>query len=239
MVRNREEAARIAEQTTHNTVGMCQFVTRGYFDAPSAGDRNGDGFYDAHDGWLSEPISARVLGDRNPPRGVPVTFSNSRRWHRAISVGNGIRSTDMSSDGRYSAGVVSTVTIADIERVMNCDYVGWSKTITGILIPTPPASLVAQFLEGGPRYDLSLLDRAINHGRNGVVKDVRDHIVHQVGRLPQHEQGTRVAKFLAAFHDKRQLRLGLLNAAIKDGRTGIIKDVRARIMRQIYKLPPS
>lgn len=147
MVRNREEAARAAEQDQTNTPGMCQWQTRTWHDAPSAGDRDRDGDADAVDGWLSEPVSAKHYGDRNPPRGTPVAFKGGSRGfgHRAESLGGGkIRSTDMSDDGlRYQPGNVGTTTIANIERAMGVKYLGWSSTITGLEIPVPRAAAPA------------------------------------------------------------------------------------------------
>lgn len=138
MVRNREEAAKSAELQRTNKPGTCQLWTRTRFDAPSAGDRDGDRDADAVDGWKSEPLSKKHY-DRNPPRGVPVAFSGGSRGfgHRAVSLGGGrIRSTDMYNN-RYKAGVVGTTTILDIERSMGVHYLGWSETITGTLIPLP------------------------------------------------------------------------------------------------------
>ena len=136
MVATRSEAAKRAEASTRNVPGTCQLWTRTQYDAPSAGDRNGDGDADAVDGWQSEPAAARHPGDRNPPRGVPVAFSGGSRGygHRAISLGDGkIRSTDMTAIG-YKAGTVGTTTIAQIERSMGVTYLGWSETITGLPI---------------------------------------------------------------------------------------------------------
>ena len=136
---DRETAARRAEASTSNRPGTCQLWTRTQFGAPSAGDRDGDGDADAMDGWQSEPTRARHVGDRNPPRGVPVAFSGGSKGygHRAVSLGNGkIRSTDMTATG-YKPGVVGTTSIAQIERSMGVRYLGWSETITGQPIPLP------------------------------------------------------------------------------------------------------
>jgi hypothetical protein len=142
MVRNREEAARNAEQSTSNVPGTCQLWTRNRFLAPSAGDRDGDGDADAVDGWKSEPVSARHEGDKNPPRGVPVAWSGGSRGfgHRAVSLGNGkVRSTDMSdTGGRYQKGNVGTATIDQISNAMGIQYLGWTETITGQRIPLAP-----------------------------------------------------------------------------------------------------
>lgn len=134
-MRNREEAALAAEATNHNTVGFCQAVTRGWYDAPSVGDFDGDGAADAEDGWKSEPLRARH-STRNPPRGVPVTYlgGSNDNGHRAISLGNGkIRSTDAGGDGN-----VATVDLDWPEKNFGVTYVGWSETMDGIDIPLPP-----------------------------------------------------------------------------------------------------
>lgn len=135
MVYNREEAAKRAEASTTNTYGLCQLWTRTQYGAPSVGDQDGDGDADAVDGWKSEPLSERHT-DRNPPRGVPVSWSGGSRGfgHRAISLGNGkIRSTDAGG-----AGKVATVSLDWPEKTWGMRYLGWSDTISGIVIPLPP-----------------------------------------------------------------------------------------------------
>ena len=49
-MRNREEAVKAALADKKNTPRYCQLVTRTWFDAPSAGDFDGDGAADAEDG---------------------------------------------------------------------------------------------------------------------------------------------------------------------------------------------
>ena len=135
MVYNREEAARRAEASKTNTPGTCQAWTRTQFGAPSVGDVDRDGDADAVDGWKSEPVS-KLHTDRNPPRGVPVAWSGGRNGygHRAISLGNGkIRSTDAGGLGK-----VATVDLEWVEKTWGMHYLGWSETISGILIPEAP-----------------------------------------------------------------------------------------------------
>lgn len=139
MVNSNEVALANARKQRTNKVGMCQSVTRTWFDAPSAGDQDGDGDADAKDGWLSEPVSARVPGDRNPPKGAPLYFEKNGGkgfGHRAISTGDksGTRSIDMSA-GKYAPGKTGSATIEQIEKAMGVKYVGWSRTITGHAIP--------------------------------------------------------------------------------------------------------
>lgn len=134
---NREEAAKRAEASKTNTVSYCQLWTRTQFGAPSAGDRDHDGDADAVDGWKSEPVSKRHT-NRTPPRGVPVAWSGGRNGfgHRAVSLGNGkIRSTDAGGPGK-----VATVDLGWVEKNWGFKYLGWSETMTGIVIPLPPKS---------------------------------------------------------------------------------------------------
>lgn len=138
-INDRETAARKAEASKTNVTGTCQLWTRTQFNAPSAGDVDGDGDSDALDGWKKEPLAHRHT-DRNPPRGVPVAFKNksgSGHGHRAISLGGGkIRSTDMYGN-TYKPGTVGTTTISGLESAMSLVYLGWSDTISGLAIPIP------------------------------------------------------------------------------------------------------
>lgn len=170
---NREEAAQAAERKTSNVVNTCQLVTRGYYGAPSVGDFDGDGAADAEDGWKSEPPKHRH-GDRNPPRGTPVSFVGGSKdhGHRAISLGNGvIRSTDF--DGvskRYRARSMGNGSIAQIEKAMGVTYVGWSDTIDGELIPMPPP---AGPMTRGNKIDeaIARLEKAEKRAPDGTERD--------------------------------------------------------------------
>lgn len=139
MVRSREDAAKAAEKVDHFMEGACQLFTRTVFDVPSVGDVDGDGDADAVDGWKSEPVHARHPDDRSAPRGVPLAWKGGSHGfgHRAVSLGHGrIRSTDMSVDGHYSPGTVSTVTLDQIHSAMPLlEYLGWSDTMDGVDIP--------------------------------------------------------------------------------------------------------
>lgn len=169
MVNNRAEAVEAALRTTHNVPNTCQLVTRGWFNAPSVGDFDGDGAADAEDGWKSEPLSARH-SDRNPPAGVPVSYLGGSRdnGHRAISLGNGkIRSTDAGGSGR-----TATVDLAWPERTWGLKYVGWSETIDGIPIPPiPPTGPKTR----GANIDEALkrLARAEKLAKDGTARDTR------------------------------------------------------------------
>lgn len=167
MVRNREEAAKLAESTQFNVPNTCQLVTRTWFDAPSVGDFDGDGAADAEDGWKSEPVSARHIGDRKPPRGVPLAWTggSNDNGHRAVSLGPNdrgvymIRSTDAGGRGK-----VATVPLEWVELNWGLHYEGWSETIDGIPIPLPPKKVTR-----GRRVDAAIaeLRKAKGKGTRG------------------------------------------------------------------------
>jgi len=245
-LRNREEAARAAENTHTNRVGMCQQVTRGYYMGASAGDRDHDGDADAIDGWLSEPSRLRHPGDRNPPRGVPVSFKNARsngHGHRAISLGNGvIRSTDFNgSTKRFQPGVLGNGTIAEIERAMGLEYLGWTPTITGQEIPMPPPpppTRLDNFWKGGPQWNVNILDRAA--AQRSDIRKIVERIDVAVNKLPHDRGNSLVNQFVASYKKDRRLRMGLLNQAVKNGRHGTVQHVRDELRRLLFHdLPKS
>lgn len=240
MVRNREEAAQAAENTHRNEPGMCQSVTRSWLLGSSAGDRDHDGDADAVDGWLSEPQQGRHAGDRNPPRGVPVSWSGGSHGHghRALSLGNGkIRTTDGNGEG-----VVATQDLNWPERAWGLHYLGWSETITGVAIPLPPPPLPPQptrlsnFHASRPLYDLKILDRAVANGRNDIKDELR-RINVAVRKLPNEGGSTRVGRFLRAYNSDRLLRMGLLYRAVQGGRHGTVEHVYDELRVQLSKIP--
>lgn len=254
MVYDREEAAQNALAQRTNAPGMCQQITRGWFGVPSVGDFDGDGRADAEDGWKSEPVRYRHPGDRNPPRGVPVSFLGGSRddGHRAASLGGGlIRSIDFdTTTKRYKAGTTGTGTIAEIERALGVTYAGWSETCDGVLIPLPAQpkpvpeptaqpyvgkTRVARFLEGGPQYDLRLLREAAE--RRADARQALARIEAAAARLPRGQAPwTRVARFRRAYRTG-MIRLGLLTAAVSaGGRTGVVREVRDVIRAAIEEL---
>lgn len=170
MVHSNKQALANARKQTRNVPGTCQMATRNWFGAPSAGDRDKDGDADANDGWLSEPVSARVPGDRRPPEGAPLYFKNrdgSGFGHRCISenLAGHARSTDM-LNGRFSSGNTSTCTIEQIERAMGLVYIGWSRTITGIPIPGLEKKAPAK---PKPKTSRGVrVDKALAEGKNQV-----------------------------------------------------------------------
>lgn len=192
MIVDREQGAQRAEASRTNKPGRCQEWTREIFDAPSVGDYDGDGRADAEDGWKSEPAQYRHPGDRNPPRGVPVSFLGGRNddGHRAASIGGGlIRSTDFDTiTRRYKAGTVGTGTIAEVERAMGVTYAGWSDTIDGHLIPLPPTPSPA------PAPARKRVRRPEVRAALNALRKVRDTAKNVSGRAQAQESIDQVKK---------------------------------------------
>jgi len=140
-INTREEALELARKKKTNVPNACQKVTRDYYGAPSAGDQDKDGDADANDGWKSEPEKWQHPGDRKPPAGVPLYFKNKSgrgNGHRAISLPKfRVRSTDFNgATKKHDLGKMGSGTIEEVEKAMSLVYVGWSESITGILIPS-------------------------------------------------------------------------------------------------------
>lgn len=181
-MRTPHQALAAALLTKYNVPGYCQFVTRSWLDAPSAGDFDADGASDAEDGWKKEPASARRF-DRNPPEGYPVSYlgGSNDNGHRALSAGriNGvthIRSTDAGGSGR-----VATVPLDWPEKNWGLTYAGWSTTMDGVPIPKDEKTR-------GFRIDeaLTKLIRAERHSKDGTVRDNRlDRTIRILKSLPQ------------------------------------------------------
>jgi hypothetical protein len=141
-MRTREAAARAALDQNFNTPGMCQLTTRTWLDAPSVGDVDRDGDSDAMDGYKSEPLKYRHDGDRLAPLGTPLSWSGGSdgHGHRALSLGvpKGaqeciVRSTDAGGSGR-----VATKPLSWFEDEWHLHYIGWTESMSGILIPKAP-----------------------------------------------------------------------------------------------------
>jgi hypothetical protein len=181
-----------------NTPNFCQGTVVDWYEAPHVGDVDGDGDADAIDGWDSEPKKYRHPGDRNPPPGVPLAFGK-RFGHRCITLLNPgrLRSTDMSGNA-YSPGTTGTVTgtttsdaIAVIERVMDHNYLGWTETISGQLIPgfpQKPGKPPVQQTRGS-RVDLSIrkLRRAHVVSKNPARAKLLAAAIAILRKIPTHD----------------------------------------------------
>lgn len=100
-----------------------------------------------------------------------------------------------------------------------------------------PDTRVQNFLEGGPQWDVRILDRAVQNGRRDVASIVRG-IDNAVNRLPNDRDNSLVRQFKEHYKRTRVLRMGLLNRAVSNGRRGTVKMVRDDLQNLIHKKLP-
>jgi hypothetical protein len=102
--------------------------------------------------------------------------------------------------------------------------------------PVPSdAPRVLNFKDSGPKYDVKILDRAVDNGRKDLAPYV-DRIERVVRRLPKDEGRSRINDFKETFKEKRVLDMPLLRDAIENGRVGDVKDAHERLTQIIKKI---
>lgn len=98
-------------------------------------------------------------------------------------------------------------------------------------------SLIEKFRDTRPKFDVKLLDRAVQNGRTGTVKRVRNGLVDAMNSLPRDRKETLVNQVRDQWRTDRIINLRLLNAAVTNGRTGRVEKVRDRVIYLINSLP--
>lgn len=98
---------------------------------------------------------------------------------------------------------------------------------------------VQNFRRGGPQWNVNILDRAA--AQRADVARVVHRINVAVNKLPRDKASdSLVNQFVDTYKKHRLLRMGLLTAAVRNGRTGTVKDVLDEIRHQIHtELPDS
>lgn len=97
-------------------------------------------------------------------------------------------------------------------------------------------SRLERFNNGGPVYDLNLLHKAAKAGRPKPGQ-VLLRIETAIKRLPDNPKLVRVRQFKDEWRDDRKIDLSLLDAAVREGRVGVVRQVRDEIKRLIATLP--
>src|SRR5436190_3793498 len=100
----------------------------------------------------------------------------------------------------------------------------------------PKATRLSNFWDGGPQWDVRILDRAAE--QRDDVRAVVKRIDVAVNKLPKNEGNTLVGQFVAGYKKDRHLRMGLLNTAVKNGRHGTVEHVRDEIRHQLFDALP-
>lgn len=124
MVRNAEQTATSAEQSSSNEPGYCLKWSRIRADIPAL-------YPDAATAWRY--AHHRHKGDRHPPRGAMVYWlgGSSGYGHIAVALGDDlIRSTDA---GGW--GVPATVAVGWPESHWGLPYAGWADNVNDVIIP--------------------------------------------------------------------------------------------------------
>ena len=99
-----------------------------------------------------------------------------------------------------------------------------------------PKTKIEKFNNGGPVYNLKLLADAKRNGREWAGEVLR-RIEDQIRRLPDNPNMGNIREFKDEWRETRKIDLRLLNKAIENGRTGLVKRVRDEIVRLIDTLP--
>lgn len=134
------------------------------------------------------------------------------------------------------SGKVVRVRGGYFKRYWGDDFKFATTWLNGVEFDVPgKKSKVERFNNGGPVYDLNLLAKAGKHRPKPA--QVLDRIEAQVKRLPDAPALTRVREFKEEWRDSRKIDLSLLDAAVKSGRTGLVKKCRDEIRRLIDTLP--
>jgi hypothetical protein len=97
-------------------------------------------------------------------------------------------------------------------------------------------SRLERFNNGGPVYNLNLLDKAAKNGRVKAGEILR-RIEDQVRRLPDNRSINHVRQFKDEWREDRKIDMSHLDAAVENGRVGLVKTVRDEIRRLIAALP--
>jgi len=109
--------------------------------------------------------------------------------------------------------------------------------LNGVELDVPGrTSRIERFNDGGPVYNLNILDRANKAGRPKAGEILR-RIEDQVRRLPDNRNVNNVREFKDEWRETRKIDLALLDEAVKNGRVGLVKKVRDEIRRLIAALP--
>lgn len=117
------------------------------------------------------------------------------------------------------------------------DFQFGATWLNGVELDVPgQKSKIERFNAGGPTYNLNLLDKAHKAGRPKPGEILR-RIEDQIRRLPDNQNLVNVREFKDEWRETRKIDMSLLDAAVKNGRVGLVKRVRDEIQRLINALP--
>lgn len=233
--RDKRSTARIG----FNPDNMCLKVCRTARDIPAV-------YPTAKEAQDHTPQRHRVHRVRDLRRGMVLYFDDPNDSNRAGHIVTMIGRVpgfdpDKLSDilvetNSVRSGQITTVRGDYFQRYWGDAFQFGATWLNGRELDVPGrASKVKQFHKNGEPWDVKILDEA-GKARDGVRAIVRA-IDRQVDALPNSPKLKRVQAFVREYEERRVLKMDLLDAAVEDGRTGVVKRCRDEIRRLLRALP--
>lgn len=229
-----------ASQIGFDPDGMCLKVCRTARNIPArypSAKEAQDATPKEHRIYQLEDIRRGMIGYSDDPNdsnrfGHVYTFIGRRRGFD-LDDPDGI----LTETNSVKANELVVVPLSYYQRYWNDKFQFAATWLNGVELDVPSyQSRVERFNNGGPVYDLNLLAKAHKAGRpkpGAVLVRIED----QIRRLPSNKNINHVTEFRSQWKKTRKIDLAKLDAAVDNGRTGLVKRVRDEIRRLIATLP--
>lgn len=223
--------------------GMCLKIQRTARNIPAR-------YLTARDSMLATPGEHRVHEVRDLRRGMVAYFADPRDDNPFDHITGMIgRVKGFNPDSLHDTLHVTNSVVPNelvvvrgsyFEEHWGDDFKFGATWLNGYALDVPTQGVakfdgtkVERFHHTAPEYNLRLLARADRPKAQRIL----DQIEAQVRRLPDSPKLVRVQEFKLQVKDDRILDLRILDAAVKAGRVGLVKQVRDEIRRLIGALP--
>lgn len=222
--------------------GMCLKICRTARNIPAK-------YLSAKEAQDATPEAFRVYSIRDMRRGMIAYFDDpndsNRFGHIATMIGRKRGEDPFSLDSLLFE--TNSVKADELVVVRGSYFVeNWGDSfkfgatwLNGVEFDVPgQETKLERFNNGGPVYDLNLLNKAAKAGRERPGQ-ILTRIETQIKRLPDHPDLTRVREFKEEWRDTRLIDMQLLDDAVKARPRpgGLINKVRDEIKRLINNLP--
>ncbi len=238
----------LAWYRTHNTEaqigfnpdGMCLKVCRTARNIPAK-------YLTAKEAQDATPKEHRVKKVADLRKGMVLYFDDPKDSNRSGHIGTQIGRVAGFKPGSLDdilvetnsvvSGRVVVVRASYFQKHWGDKFQFGATWLNGVDLDVPGRkSRLERFNDGGPVYDLNILDRAAKAGRLKAGEILR-RIEDQVRRLPDNRNLNNVREFKDEWRETRKIDLAYLDEAVKNGRVGLVKTVRDEIRRLINALP--
>lgn len=231
---------RTMQQIGFNPDGMCLKVCRLARNIPAK-------YLTAKQAQDNTPEDHRVHAIRDLRRGMVLYFddpNDSNRSGHIVTLGGRIQGFD--PDSLHDLLVWTNSVVSGQLVLVRGDYFTdhWgdkfqfgATILNGVELDVPGrVSRIERFNDGGPVYDLNLLNKAFKAGRPKPGQ-VLQRIETAIKRLPDSPKLVRVREFKDEWRDTRKIDMSLLDKAVTERRDGVVRQVRDEIKRLISTLP--